>query len=250
MRLIRDEGQGKLSLVEYHDNKIPRYAVLSHTWGADDEEITFKDLTKGTDKKKAGCEKIEFCRKQAANDDLRHFWVDTCCIDRTSSAELSEAINSMFRWYQHADKCYVYLSDVSTYQHAKNPQSSMTTWKEAFRKSRWFRRGWTLQELIAPVSVEFFSREGDRLGCRRSLDQQIHDITGIAIEALRGRPLTEFKVEDRLFWAEHRETKRQEDKAYSLLGIFNIGMSLRYGEGREKAFERLRRKIGKSLICK
>jgi hypothetical protein len=176
--------------------------------------------------------------------------VDTCCIDKSSSAELSEAINSMFRWYQNADKCYVYLADVSTSGDGTNLQLSPTTWEAAFRGSRWFTRGWTLQELIAPVSVEFFSREGERLGSKKSLEEKIREITGIAIEALRGAPLAEFTIEQRLAWAKHRETKRQEDKAYSLLGVFNIDMSLRYGEGGDKAIERLRKKIGKSLNCK
>ena len=230
MRLIKDEGQGDLRLVEYHENEIPRYATLSHTWGADNEEVTYKDFIKDTEKRKAGWEKIEFCRKQAAVDNLQHFWIDTCCIDKASSAELSEAINSMFHWYQHADKCYAYLSDVSICEHIANPHSLTTTWEDALKESRWFRRGWTLQELIAPASVEFFSREGNRLGCKRSLEQQIHNITGIAIEALRGQSPTEFTVEERFVWASSRETSRREDKAYSMLGIFDVCMPLLYGE--------------------
>jgi hypothetical protein len=245
MRLLLDQGHGNLSLVEYYDDNVPPYAILSHTWGADSEEVTFKNLTEGTGKNKTGYGKLEFCRQQAASDGLQHFWVDTCCIDKSSSAELTEAINSMFRWYENALRCYVYLSDVSTSRHATNVQSSPTTWEAAFRGSRWFGRGWTLQELIAPASVEFFSREGDRLGSKRSLEQHIHDITGVAIGALRGEPLTGFEVEERLSWVKNRETKRQEDKVYSLLGIFNIHMPLLYGEGREKAFVRLRNKIGK-----
>jgi NACHT domain len=152
----------------------------------------------------------------------------------------------MFRWYENASKCYVYLSDVSISRHAINSQSSAPIWQAAFRRSRWFSRGWTLQELIAPASVEFFSREGHRLGSKRSLEKHIHDITGIAIGALRGGSLKDFGVEERFSWAKHRETKRQEDKAYSLLGIFNIQMSPRYGEGGEEAFMRLRNKIDKS----
>ena len=250
MRLIKDDGHGNLSLMEYHDDRIPRYAILSHTWGADGEEVTFKDLTEGIDRNKPGYNKIEFCRNQAARDKLKYFWVDTCCIDKSSSAELSEAINSMLRWYQNADKCYVYLTDVSTSGVTTSVQQSPAIWGTAFRSSRWFSRGWTLQELIAPASVEFFSRDGHRLGDKESLEQDIHEITGIAIEALRGGSLMCFTDEERFAWAEHRETKRQEDKAYSLLGIFNVDMSLRYGEGREKAFERLRRRIRKSLNCK
>jgi hypothetical protein len=247
MRLLVDRGDGNLRLEEYDENSIPRYAILSHTWGADDEEVTFKDLMEDTGKNKAGYKKIEFCRKQAVKDGIQCFWVDTCCIDKSSSAELMESINSMFRYYKDASKCYVYLCDVSTSGDSTNAQSSLTIWEAALRQSRWFTRGWTLQELIAPASVEFFSREGDHLGSKKSLEQEIHEITKIAVEALRGGPLTAFEVEERMSWANRRETKRQEDKAYSLLGIFNVRMWLDYGEGREGAFERLRKKIGKSL---
>lgn len=247
MRLISCGDHGVLGLGEYEDDDIPHYAILSHTWGADGEEVTFKDLMEGTSRNKAGYQKLEFCRKQAAMDDLQHFWVDTCCIDKSSSAELTEAINSMFRWYQNASRCYVYLSDVSTSGNNADSQSSSTSWEAAFRKSRWFRRGWTLQEMLAPASVEFFSKQGDRIGSKISLERHIHEITGVAIRALRGQSLTEFEVEERMSWAKHRETKRHEDEAYCLLGVFGTHMSLRYGEGREEAFIRLRRKINKSL---
>jgi hypothetical protein len=249
MRLLEDDGHGTLALVEKHNNDIPRYAILSHTWGPDKDELNYKDITEGTGRNKIGYKKIEFCRAQATSDGLRYFWVDTCCIDQSSSAELSEAINSMYRWYQNADKCYVYLSDVSTLNLGTNIRSSRTL-ETAFRGSRWFTRGWTLQELIAPASVEFFSLEGQRLGSKKSLEEKIQEITGIGIEALRGAPLAQFTIKQRLAWAQRRETKRPEDKAYSLLGICNIDMSSRYGEGGDKALERLRRKIGKSLICK
>jgi len=188
MRLLEDPGNGNLDLVEYHEN-IPRYAILSHTWGLDGEEVTFKDFMEGTGKDKAGYYKIEFCRKQTIHNGLKHFWVDTCCIDKLCSAELTEA---MFRWYQDASKCYVYLSDVSTFGNSTNVLSSSNIWEAAFRESRWFTRGWTLQELIVPTSVEFFSQDGDRLGSKNSLEQEVHEITKIAIEALRGRPLFRF----------------------------------------------------------
>ena len=158
MRLLKLEDNGEFSLIEFVGNETPRYAILSHTWGADNEEATFKDLLEGTSKSKAGYEKIRFCKEQAANDGLQYFWVDTCCIDKSSSAELTEAINSMFRWYQDAAKCYVYLSDVLVSGSAGDNQFSHK-WKVAFKKSRWFTRGWTLQELIAPASVEFFSKD-------------------------------------------------------------------------------------------
>src|SRR2546421_11180354 len=108
MRLLKLNDGGEFSLTEFVGDNIPRYAILSHTWGADGDEVTFKDLMKGTGEGKAGYQKIRFCGKQAAADDLQYFWVDTCCIDKSSSAEISEAINSMFRWYHDAAKCYVY----------------------------------------------------------------------------------------------------------------------------------------------
>lgn len=246
MRLLVDRGDGNLRLEEYYDNSIPRYAILSHTWGSDGEEVTFKDLMEGTGKHKAGYNKIKFCGTQTVRDGLQHFWVDTCCIDKSSSAELTEAINSMFRWYQDASRCYVFLSDVSISGGGITAQSS--SWEAAFRHSRWFTRGWTLQELIAPASVEFFSREGDRLGNKKSLEQEIHEITKIAVSALRGAPLAEFKIEERFSWADQRQTKRQEDQVYSLLGIFDVHMPLIYGEG-DKAYVRLREAIeGTSLV--
>src|SRR5947207_2310346 len=117
------------------------------------------------------------------------------------------------------------------------------TWESAFRGSRWFTRGWTLQELLAPVSVEFFSREATRLGDKQSLEQQIHEITGIPVSALQGRPLSDFTVDERMFWAAKRETKREEDKAYALLGIFDVHMPLIYGEGMKNARRRLLNEI-------
>lgn len=250
MRLLHDDGNGKLSLVEYDDGNTPPYAVLSHTWGLDGQEVTLKDLMEGTGRDKAGFEKIKFCRKRAASDGIQYFWVDTCCIDKSSSAELSKAINSMFRWYQNADKCYVFLSDVSTSGNTADHQSSNSAWEGAFRESRWFRRGWTLQELVAPASVEFFSREGYWLGSKKTLERDIHKVTEIVIGALRGESLSTFTISERMSWATRRETKHPEDKAYSLLGIFNVFMPLLYAEGEENAFARLQEEIRKSLKCR
>jgi hypothetical protein len=191
MRLLQ-YNNGDLSLTTFLADKIPqKYAILSHTWGA--EEVTFKDLQKRTCEKKAGYKKIQFCGEQARRDGLQYFWVDTCCIDKSSSAELTEAINSMFRWYRESTKCYVYLSDVS--RPAVN--SDDLAWEAAFRTSKWFTRGWTLQELIALRSVEFFSRDGELLGTKDSLEQQIYETTGIAIEALQGHDLSQFSYNNR-----------------------------------------------------
>jgi hypothetical protein len=141
--------------------------------------------------------KIEFCRKQAARDKIQYFWVDTCCIDKANHAELSEAITSMFRWYRDAVKCYVYLSDVSTSTRDNTGQTEQA-WQSTFRISRWFTRGWTLQELLAPRYVEFFSREGKLLGDKQTLEGLVHEITDIPIAALQGTPLTEFPIDQRL----------------------------------------------------
>jgi hypothetical protein len=245
MRLLKVDQNGEFStLTDDKVSDIPPYAILSHTWGEDHEEVNFKDLTIGPRTDKAGYRKLKFCAEQAARDELRFIWVDTCCIDKSNNTELSEAINSMFRWYQRAVRCYVYLPDVQTDD--SDPNNSIQLWEPQFRKSRWFTRGWTLQELLAPPSVEFFGRSGNKLGDKRSLERQLHEITGISVQALRGTALSKFAVSERLAWAETRQTKREEDKAYSLLGIFDIHIPLIYGEGMNSAFKRLQEEIDKN----
>jgi hypothetical protein len=144
-------------------------------------------------------------------------------------------------------KCYVYLSDVSTKKRKASDGFSEYTWESAFRKSKWFTRGWTLQELIAPSSVEFFSQDWEQLGNKKSLEQHIHEITRIPVRVLQGSRLSDISIPQRLLWAEKRETTREEDMAYSLFGIFDIQIPLLYGEGRERAFKRLREEINKPL---
>jgi hypothetical protein len=243
MRLLVCSSTEDLSFTEdlMGDDEIPPYAILSHTW-QHGQEVTFDDLTNGTGKSKSGYEKIQFCAEQARRDNLHHIWVDTCCINKKEHIEVQDAINSMFRWYQGSAQCYVYLSDVST-----NDELPEANWETAFRASRWFTRGWTLQELLAPRDVKFYSRESKHLGDRGTLEQQIHEATGIAISALRAMPLTSFSVEERLSWSTGRKTTRKEDKVYSLLGMFGIYMLPNYGEGEEYAFKRFHREIEQSL---
>lgn len=243
MRLLHYDNNGEFSLSEFFEGDIPKYAILSHRWGA--EEVIFKDLTDGTSKSKAGHSKIQFCGEQARRDGLKYFWVDTCCINKSDAVELQEAINSMFGWYRNAVKCYVYLPDVSR-SRTDSADISNEAWESTFRKSEWFTRGWTLQELIAPVSVEFFSKEQELLGNKSSLERHICEITGIPANALRGSSLSNFSVAERMSWATTRKTFRQEDKAYSLLGIFNVNMPLIYGEGNHRAMQRLREEIEKT----
>jgi ankyrin repeat protein len=229
MRLLRRCDTGDFSLTQFGDEDIPPYAILSHTWGADTEEVTFEDLTNGTGKDKPGYVKIRFCGEQARLDNLHYFWVDTCCIDKRSSAELSEAINSMYRWYQDANVCYAYLADVPS--NAK------------FSGSRWFTRGWTLQELIAPSKMIFFDEGWKELGTKENLRESVSNCTGIPGSVLsESDGVEKVSIAQRMSWGAKRKTTRLEDRAYCLMGIFGINMPLLYGEG-ERAFLRLQEEI-------
>ncbi|KAH5995412.1 hypothetical protein HBI84_132660 [Parastagonospora nodorum] len=212
---------------------IPPYATLSHTWG--EEEVTYHDVINDAFRHKRGYTKILFTAERAKADNLKYFWVDTCCIDKTSSAELSTSINSMFKWYKNSAKCYVYLSDVSN----TNPAPADVD----FTSSRWFTRGWTLQELLAPPSVEFYTHDSVLLGDRTLLARRISATTGIPLVVLNGEPLSNLELEERMRWASGRQTKLEEDEAYSLFGILDVTLPVLYGEGRAKAFRRLRSSI-------
>jgi Heterokaryon incompatibility protein (HET) len=234
MRLLH---AGSIQLESFEGDAIPPYAILSHTWGND--EVSFHDIQDAAiATSKAGYEKIKLVCADAIKRGLKYAWVDTCCIDKSSSAELSEAINSMFRWYRKAEYCYAYLADVLASIDVDSIGSSFAT-------SRWFTRGWTLQELLAPKFLDFYSSEGQQLGSKHSLRHQVSRITGIEEEYLNGtRPLSRASISKRMSWASRRQTTRREDLAYCLLGIFDINMPLLYGEG-EKAFIRLQEEIMK-----
>jgi tetratricopeptide (TPR) repeat protein len=239
MRLLHFDALGKLILTDFRGKLIPPYAILSHRWG--DSEILIEDISNRSYKEKEdGYRKLQFCAEQAAQDGLQYFWIDTCCIDRWDNNERSKAINSMFQWYQNAARCYIFLSDVSLSATADTPQRS--DW-ETFRKSEWFTRGWTLQELVAPVSVEFFSCERQRIGDKVSLDQLLRDITNIPLAALRNCSLDQFSISERMRWAENRRTTEDEDIIYCLLGVLNVSMPTRYGEGKESALKRLQAEV-------
>lgn len=246
MRLLQRDDSGNYSLTaDLSSDDVPPYAILSHTWGED--EVIFTDMAKLDDwHQKAGYHKIKFCADQAKQQGIKFFWVDTCCIDKSDGIELQRAINSMFRWYRNAKRCFVYLADVSV-PTSSIPQDGSMSWEDAFRKSRWFTRGWTLQELIAPKAVDFYSKEGTWLGDKQSLEPILRHITGIPARALRGTPLSDFTVSERETWIHGRQTKYEEDMAYSLLGIFDVHMPLIYGEGQEKAQRRLREEVNKTI---
>lgn len=243
MRLLQSSPDGSFRLQRVDADDPPPYAILSHCWN-EGQEVTYQELESGAGTEKTGFEKIRFCCDRAAADGLEYCWIDTCCIDKENNVELSTAINCMFKWYQRSSRCYVYLSDVSVSPDIVDTSTLKGTWTNAFCKSRWFTRGWTLQELIAPTTVEFFSKERKHLGTKASLEQEIFASTNIPVEVLRGdRPTATFSVEERMRWAAQRITTVKEDKVYCLLGLFGVFLPLIYGEGEEYATQRLKDEI-------
>ena len=289
-----------LTLESFIGEAIPPYAILSHVWGP--EEVSYVSMAKpkhrSAAKLLAGYSKIEMCCKQAQKDGYRWVWVDTCCIDKRSSAELSEAINSMFVWYRRAACCYVYLFDIDVHSAPSSDEGEdEAPGLRGFGNSRWFTRGWTLQELLAPRKLVFFTRDwspigymaNHRYGGKRELQlpatngfsslgdtnvshpplrlqdgmepgsetitaplsqfyvdltSQISFATKIPENYLVGtKALRQAPVAQRMFWASCRKTTREEDRAYSLMGLFDINMPILYGEGLEKAFTRLQHEI-------
>jgi len=257
MRLL---DASTLEVVEVRDDDVPDYAILSHTWGRDEvslqdlellainrpspadspDQARTKDQVRAGLERKSGFTKISQASLMSKEYGYEYVWIDTCCIDKTSSAELSEAINSMFSWYQAAGVCFAFLRDVQPLA-VQDPADLPSS----FRASRWFTRGWTLQELIAPQNMIFFARDWTYLG--RKYDEPfcrlLARVTGIDERVMSGllSPL-EISVANRMKWAALRETTRIEDMAYCLMGIFNVNMPLLYGEGR-RAFVRLQEEI-------
>ena len=272
MRLLNTKTH---ELQEFH--ALPEhYAILSHTWGT--EEVTYQHLLAGTGRKRQGWKKLEGACALAAKDGWELLWMDTCCIDKTDSVDLSEAINSMYRWYQASSVCYAYLEDVELvdgspvstwndsawpekiksrreFQHYRktNPTTSWhlarqqghLCWKGIF--SRWFTRGWTLQELLAPEFLLFLDKEWSIIGGRRQWSAQIQAMTAIDHRYLSGERSIHDKnkcpAATKFGWASLRTTSRPEDQIYCLIGLLNVNMSLLYGEGAQNAFHRLQRKI-------
>ncbi|KAI9167925.1 Vegetative incompatibility protein [Paramyrothecium foliicola] len=228
--------------LEFFDNsEAPPYAILSHTWEYD--EVTFEDFHEfEVSETRQGWQKITATCNLALAHGLSHAWVDCCCIDKSSSAELSEAINSMFTWYGNSAGCYAYLSD---YEHPTEQGNAGN-----ITSSRWFTRGWTLQELIAPNSITFYDKNWTPIGTRADLSNEIAAMTYINKEILQNKRfeylrglLDSESIAMRMSWAAPRTTRRPEDMAYCLLGIFGISTPMLYGEGGERAFMRLQEEI-------
>ncbi|RSL54067.1 hypothetical protein CEP54_010098 [Fusarium duplospermum] len=225
------------------DTFVSDYAILSHRWGKPEDEVSYEDMLAGGYEHKKGYAKLIGCCKQARKDGLRHVWVDTCCINKSSSAELSEAITSMFTYYERAKVCYAFLDDVSLDDNAQNGAPP-----PLFSRSAWFTRGWTLQELIAPTHVKFFDASWSFLGYKTDkwLTPTIESVTGIDSIVLNIPATTKvMSIAKKMSWAARRETTRVEDMAYSLMGIFGVYMPPLYGEGTH-AFIRLQEAIMKT----
>ena len=215
MRLLNTRT---LELDDFSARERPPYAILSHTWAAG--EVLFGDMADLTKARaKAGFAKLQGACDLAASQDLDYIWIDTCCIDKSSSAELSEAINSMYEWYFRPRVCYAYLADVHGL--------------DDFEQSRWFTRGWTLQELLAPINVAFYTHDWTYLGQHREapLLTPLRRATRIDERILLGQgSLENTSVAKIMYWASNRVTSRLEDEAYCLMGLFGVNMPLIYGE--------------------
>ena len=238
----------RAKVLDFGDDRETKYAILSHRWVG--KEVDYDEIVEPAKmaveerneiRQRGGYRKILDSCKQAQKDGYEWLWVDTCCIDKRSSAELSEAINSMYRWYENAKVCYTYLHDA--------PGSSFPTVRDDERYPdfsgwpEWFSSGWTLQELIAPNNVQFLNKDWQNIGDKRTLASILQNITGIPEDTLthglRGnRPC----IAQIMSWASNRKTTRVEDRAYSLMGLLDVNMPMLYGEGK-KAFHRLQLEI-------
>ncbi|KAI6023006.1 hypothetical protein PISMIDRAFT_118869, partial [Pisolithus microcarpus 441] len=249
---IRRVGS-KIEVLKELDDKSTSYVILSHRWG---NEVTYDEMTgltmmkprkRGDVRERDGYQKIIKSCEQARKDSYRWLWVDTCCIDKRSSSELSEAINSMYRWYRNSQMCYVYLHDVI--EQAFPTEQDFGRFSKSNGWPEWFSRGWTLQELIAPEKVTFFNKDWLAIGTKKELKSTLNNITRIPKEVLINervlrsiRPFERPCVAHIVSWAAGRKTTREEDRAYSLLGLFGVNLPMLYGEG-SKAFQRLQLEI-------
>ncbi|KAL9047736.1 MAG: hypothetical protein Q9206_006507 [Seirophora lacunosa] len=247
MRLLHAE---RIEFEDFFDTHIPNYLILSHRWG--EKEVSYQQMRKNRAESGPGLTKIHAFCTLALQKGYEWVWVDTCCIDKRSSAELSEAINSMFHWYSNADECIVYLSDVVL----KGQHAGDADFDVQFSASAWFTRGWTVQELLAPRHLTFYDADWMEIGGKSKLAAPIAVVTGIGIQYVwkspsefmddtRGRRevIEEASVATRMSWVSRRQTSRSEDIAYCMLGLFNVNMPLLYGEGAVKAFLRLQSEI-------
>ncbi|KAI6046520.1 heterokaryon incompatibility protein-domain-containing protein, partial [Pisolithus marmoratus] len=231
------------SVLKTLDDTVTDYAILSHRWNDEVDYLEITGLTKMENpddiRERSGYQKIVKSCQKAKNDGLEWLWVDTCCIDKRNSTELSEALNSMYRWYENLKRCYAYLHDVDTFP--TTPDNETFAGSEGWPE--WFSRGWTLQELIAPADLQFFNKDWHFIGDKRSFASTLEKITRIPSVVLE-EGLVSYRpsVAQVMSWAADRRTTRVEDRAYSLMGLLDVNMPMLYGEGK-KAFLRLQHEV-------
>lgn len=237
-----------LLLRSVYDETVEKYAILSHTW-EDGQEVTFQEMEPGAQARitsRRGYEKIRAMCSQALTDGLQYSWVDTCCIDKSSDSNLTQAINSMYRWYAAAEACYVFLADLDLGKMTSSDPLTQQLDKK-LPGCRWFTRGWTLQELIAPRHIKFFDSAWRLCGSKsdEAMLRRLSQITNIPAAILSNpeERLPQVLAAQKMSWAAKRQTGTVEDVAYCLLGIFDINLPLIYGEGGRKAFLRLQEEI-------
>ncbi|CAK7242261.1 MAG: hypothetical protein STHCBS139747_003744 [Sporothrix thermara] len=231
-----------LKLVDFQTQPSKSYAILSHTWQTNvTDEVLYSDIrAEGLHgcPEKPGKFKVMGCCRQAKADGYRYVWIDSCCIDKDSAVELGSAINSMYRWYNKAAVCYVYMADVSAGREVLDEGG-------AFANSRWFQRGWTLQEMLAPPELHFYNQDWELIAKKEDIINDLENITGIPRNYIFSfDPATaKASAAQRMSWAAQRNTTRDEDRAYCLLGLFNVNLPMIYGEGGRNAFVRLQQAI-------
>lgn len=227
-------------LPQSQNGELKDFAILSHTWGAN--EVTFKEFADPNVSSLTGYHKVKQTCRLARVMGISYAWIDSCCIDKSSSTELSEAINSMFKWYSLAKVAYAYLDDWDREAKLDSGKS------QDLKKCKWFTRGWTLQELIAPKEILFYDASWTLQGSKSSLVAHLSRITNIEKQILKNtRSLRQVPVATRMSWAAHRSTTIEEDVAYCLIGIFDVNIPMLYGEGATKAFIRLQEAILSSV---
>ena len=237
MRLINSKT---LELRSFLPHEIPDYVILSHRWGP--EEVTYRNISQNPISDESsparqlrGFSKVKGTCQLASDNGYSWVWIDSCCIDKESSADVDKAINSMWAYYAKSNICYVYMADIPDAQ---------AGWTISFQNSNWFTRGWTLQELIAPIYVEFYAADWSPIGTKLERYKEIAEITAVDMDVLsQSESIDGYTTAERLSWAAHRQVTQEEDEAYSLLGLFQIHMPMLYGEGRSRAFARLQEAI-------
>ncbi|KAK6435197.1 hypothetical protein LTR95_008617 [Oleoguttula sp. CCFEE 5521] len=229
MRLL-DTGTYEVGDPQYSITE--RYAILSHRWHA--KEISYQQLESAEKIARSitlpHFAKIQSACAKAASLGYQWLWIDTCCINKQDNAELTESLNSMYKWYN--------VDHITA--KGPTPFAVAATDESKVPESEWFTRGWTLQELLACKTARFYDVNWDEIGTKATLALDLQRITRIEAGYLHHRKSLHLaSIATKLSWACDRVTTRPEDKVYSLVGLFDVYLPIQYGEGLKKAFRRL-----------